>query len=209
MPILYLRGISDELYHNVKQWARSRGVSVRQFVLDAAQLWAHLEEAVATLTRRGQLVPTCPYPLSRPGAREGEAHLWLCPICRARYVQLSGRREYLSPWLNLAEAVGAKPTELDRLRKIASELPEEIFKVLVKRYGLDGSTPKTLAEIARERGVSRQRVWQQEQSAISRLWKEFQGEASKQAPGGEGANVGPLEIDEEGYLVVHHVPDPE
>ena len=49
------------------------------------------------------------------------------------------------------------------------ELPEKEQTVIVSRFGLDGSEAKTLEEIGREMGLTRERVRQIEMAALSRL----------------------------------------
>ena len=49
------------------------------------------------------------------------------------------------------------------------ELPEEAEYVMVARVGLDGSEAKTLEEIGREMGLTRERVRQIEMAALARL----------------------------------------
>jgi RNA polymerase sigma factor (sigma-70 family) len=65
-------------------------------------------------------------------------------------------------------------SRLDTLRKEAlSEafgiLGERERTVIILRYGLHGSEPKTLGEIGRRLGVSRERVRQLETEALKRL----------------------------------------
>lgn len=49
------------------------------------------------------------------------------------------------------------------------ELPEKEQTVIVSRFGLDGSEAKTLEEIGREMGLTRERVRQIEMAALARL----------------------------------------
>lgn len=49
------------------------------------------------------------------------------------------------------------------------ELPEKEQTVIVSRFGLDGSEARTLEEIGREMGLTRERVRQIEMAALSRL----------------------------------------
>jgi RNA polymerase primary sigma factor len=44
-------------------------------------------------------------------------------------------------------------------------LPERLRRVLVRRYGLDGEEPATLADLNEELGVSRERVRQLQREA--------------------------------------------
>lgn len=50
-----------------------------------------------------------------------------------------------------------------------NELPEKEQTVIVSRFGLDGSEARTLEEIGREMGLTRERVRQIEMAALSRL----------------------------------------
>jgi RNA polymerase primary sigma factor len=59
--------------------------------------------------------------------------------------------------------------ELDRLRKLVEGLPERSRRVVVRRYGLDGSEPARLAELAAEFGVTRQAVSQLENRTVQQL----------------------------------------
>ena len=49
------------------------------------------------------------------------------------------------------------------------ELPEKEQTVIVSRFGLDGSEARTLEEIGRDMGLTRERVRQIEMAALSRL----------------------------------------
>jgi RNA polymerase primary sigma factor len=57
--------------------------------------------------------------------------------------------------------------ELERRRLMESvgRLPERQRRVLVRRYGLDGEEPETLAELSEELGVSRERIRQMQREA--------------------------------------------
>ncbi len=57
------------------------------------------------------------------------------------------------------------------LRKVLLELNEREQEVLVRRFGLDGSKPATLEEIARSFKVSRERIRKMELAAIKKLKK--------------------------------------
>jgi len=50
--------------------------------------------------------------------------------------------------------------ETHRLMEAVERVPERQRRVLVRRYGLDGEKPATLAELSEELGVSRERVRQ-------------------------------------------------
>jgi RNA polymerase primary sigma factor len=64
-------------------------------------------------------------------------------------------------------AVGEGVRELERRRLMESvrRLPERQRRVLVRRYGLDGEKPATLADLSEEFGVSRERVRQLQREA--------------------------------------------
>lgn len=55
------------------------------------------------------------------------------------------------------------------LQKIFRLLDEKEQKVLVNRFGLEGKEPKTLEELGREMGFSKERIRQIENSAIKKL----------------------------------------
>jgi RNA polymerase primary sigma factor len=65
---------------------------------------------------------------------------------------------------DIPEAV-IRETELARLRKAIERLPEKARYVLVRRYGLDDRDPPTLAELAAELNISRERVRQLQDEA--------------------------------------------
>src|SRR5215216_3494003 len=53
-----------------------------------------------------------------------------------------------------------REVETRRLMESVERLPERQRRVLIRRYGLDGEEPATLAELSEELGVSRERVRQ-------------------------------------------------
>jgi len=55
--------------------------------------------------------------------------------------------------------------ETHRLSEAVESLPERQHRVLVRRYGLDGEKPSTLADLSEELGVSRERVRQLQREA--------------------------------------------
>ena len=65
---------------------------------------------------------------------------------------------------DVPEAV-IKETEIARLREAIGRLPHKARYVLVRRYGLDDRDPPTLAELAAELGISRERVRQLQNEA--------------------------------------------
>jgi RNA polymerase primary sigma factor len=50
--------------------------------------------------------------------------------------------------------------EVERLGKAIERLPERVRYVLVRRYGLDGRDPATLAELGKELGITHERIRQ-------------------------------------------------
>jgi RNA polymerase primary sigma factor len=59
--------------------------------------------------------------------------------------------------------------ELVQLREAIENLPERMGYVLVRRYGLGGLKPATLAELADELGISRERIRQIQREAVQTL----------------------------------------
>jgi RNA polymerase primary sigma factor len=55
------------------------------------------------------------------------------------------------------------------LRQALSELPDQERQVVSLRYGIDGDDPKTMDEIVRRLGISRDSVRKIEATALSRL----------------------------------------
>jgi len=55
------------------------------------------------------------------------------------------------------------------LRGMVAGLPKREAEVIQRRYGLEGQTRETLAEIGAQWGISRQRVYQIEEAALIRL----------------------------------------
>jgi RNA polymerase primary sigma factor len=55
--------------------------------------------------------------------------------------------------------------ETRRLMESVERLPERQRCVLVRRYGLDGEEPATLADLSEELGVSRERIRQLQREA--------------------------------------------
>jgi RNA polymerase primary sigma factor len=72
--------------------------------------------------------------------------------------------------------------ELDkrRLMESVARLPERQRRVLVRRYGLDGEKPSTLADLSEELEVSRERVRQLQRETEEALRNE--GESGQQLP---------------------------
>ena len=63
------------------------------------------------------------------------------------------------------DAVVVREVEEARLEEAVRRLPEKARYVLVRRYGLDHRDPPTLAELASELGISRERVRQLQREA--------------------------------------------
>jgi RNA polymerase primary sigma factor len=59
--------------------------------------------------------------------------------------------------------------ELVQLREAVEKLPERMGYILVRRYGLGGSEPASLAELADELEISRERVRQIQREAVKSL----------------------------------------
>jgi RNA polymerase primary sigma factor len=79
-----------------------------------------------------------------------------------------------SDFLADAEAIDPMDAVADQLRHEAlqmglSALPERYRRVLELRYGLDGQDPRTLDEIGREFGLTRERIRQIEAKTLSKL----------------------------------------
>jgi RNA polymerase sigma factor (sigma-70 family) len=53
-----------------------------------------------------------------------------------------------------------------RVREMVDHLPEPLRVTLIRRYGLDGSTPETQAQVARALGVARKTVNEREARAL-------------------------------------------
>ena len=59
--------------------------------------------------------------------------------------------------------------ELVQLREAVEDLPERMSYVLMRRYGLGGGKPATLAELADELDISRERIRQIQREAVQTL----------------------------------------
>jgi RNA polymerase primary sigma factor len=66
------------------------------------------------------------------------------------------------------EAVEHQETVME-LRALVRTLPARQTLILTRRYGLDGSRPRTLQEVADEVGVTRERIRQLEKQSLSEL----------------------------------------
>jgi RNA polymerase primary sigma factor len=69
--------------------------------------------------------------------------------------------------------------EAEHLKEAIERLPERVRYVLVRRYGLVGLEPATLAELANELDISRERVRQIQREAVKRLKR---GEYARSLP---------------------------
>jgi RNA polymerase primary sigma factor len=79
-----------------------------------------------------------------------------------------------------SRVVGEVVRELEtrRLMESVERLPERQRRVLVRRYGLDGEKPATLADLSEELAVSRERVRQlqrESERALRNEWESGQG----------------------------------
>ena len=70
--------------------------------------------------------------------------------------------------------------EMRRLMESVGRLPERQRRVLVRRYGLDGEEPATLADLSEELGVSRERIRQLQRETERALRTE--GESERDLP---------------------------
>ncbi len=57
----------------------------------------------------------------------------------------------------------------DEINKLLEHIPQRLSIILIYRYGLDGNEPKTLAELSKMFGISRERVRQLENAALERI----------------------------------------
>jgi RNA polymerase primary sigma factor len=75
-----------------------------------------------------------------------------------------------------SRVVGEVIRELEtrRLMESVERLPERQRRVLVRRYGLDGEKPATLADLSEELAVSRERVRQLQREAEQALKNEWE-----------------------------------
>jgi RNA polymerase primary sigma factor len=69
--------------------------------------------------------------------------------------------------------------EIAELREAVGRLPDRSANVLVRRYGLDGREPATLAELGDELGISRERVRQMQREAERILRNRCFGRAAR------------------------------
>src|ERR687893_1573722 len=75
-----------------------------------------------------------------------------------------------------SDTIGAvmRGMETRRLMESVERLPERQRRVLVRRYGLDGETPATLADLSEEVAVSRERIRQLQREAERALRNEWE-----------------------------------
>ncbi|MFQ5645459.1 MAG: sigma factor-like helix-turn-helix DNA-binding protein, partial [bacterium] len=62
----------------------------------------------------------------------------------------------------------------ENIENLLAQLPEQERQVLILRFGLDESSPKTLVAIGEEFSLTRERIRQIEGSALKRLRKIMQ-----------------------------------
>lgn len=73
------------------------------------------------------------------------------------------------PDANHAEERVLLSERLNLLRDAIDELPEREKLIVTRRYGIEGEEPASFIELARDLGISRQRVQQIERKAIERI----------------------------------------
>ena len=69
----------------------------------------------------------------------------------------------------------AKEEKAFAIKEVLSTLPERESFIIIHRFGLDDDKPKTLEEIGEQLGLTRERVRQLEEKALSYLPKDLQG----------------------------------
>ena len=73
----------------------------------------------------------------------------------------------------MSEELGREPTDEELSEEIGSELLEVLDdrerKIIFKRFGLDGGKPKTLEEVGKKFGVTRERIRQLQNIAMAKL----------------------------------------
>jgi len=67
------------------------------------------------------------------------------------------------------------------IQKLLKHLPSRETKILNRRFGLDGDEPLTLTEIGQELGVTRERIRQLQNQALTRL-RDFMDQLDNQSP---------------------------
>jgi RNA polymerase primary sigma factor len=77
-------------------------------------------------------------------------------------------------------AVLATKNSIGIMAKLLKHLPGREIKILTRRFGLDGAEPLTLTEIGEELGVTRERIRQLQNQALSRL-RGFMAELDNEA----------------------------
>lgn len=77
---------------------------------------------------------------------------------------------------SIEDEIDLKLKEKKLFEKMNSVLKEREKSILVMRFGLDGTKPKTQNQIAKIFGISRSYVSRIETKAISKLTKEFESE---------------------------------
>jgi RNA polymerase sigma factor (sigma-70 family) len=104
-------------------------------------------------------------------------YAWVA-ICRQvhrRAEELSRDREVCSPGMPAWRVMPDPTEEVERglaeglLYDLVGQLPPRLRQVIVGRYGLGEQSPRTLQELGRELGLSRERVRQLQQEALAWL----------------------------------------
>ena len=67
----------------------------------------------------------------------------------------------------------------ERIHDILTSLDERERRILVLRFGLQGNSPHTLEEVAKEFGITRERIRQIEMAALKKIRDRFQAEKEK------------------------------
>jgi RNA polymerase primary sigma factor len=80
-----------------------------------------------------------------------------------------------------ADGEVVRELETRRLLESVAGLPERQRRVLVRRYGLDGEKPATLADLSEELAVSRERIGQLQREAEQALRNEWESVQELQA----------------------------
>lgn len=73
----------------------------------------------------------------------------------------------------IAEDIDARLKTERALKYVSRNLSEREREIIIKRYGLDGSTPKAQREVAVQMGISRSYVSRIEKAALEKIKKGF------------------------------------
>ena len=183
MANLNVKRLAEEEAEFLRAAARTRGETMREFVLAAGRLLADLEWSTARLLSRGDAVPACPAvrvgELSLP---EAERHARACPICRAASMHRAGiRAEGGAGWTDLSADTGVPLFHLvDRIGR----LPERERDVVREAYGLADGRRKSYEEIGAALGVTRERIRQLADRAKAALTAGTPAPPTAGTPGG-------------------------